>query len=364
MNLTIVGSSGFIGSNLTLDLTDDKRLNALFKITSESSRSDLEDAITNSHAVVNLAGINRSQEDQDFFNVNVEFAKVVAQLVKDSDKCETLIYLSSIHAGRSDVYGQSKEQGEQEIKRILDQSSKNLFIERFPGIFGKNAKPNYNSVISTFCHNLANGLEIKINDPEHKIKIAYIDDVIEHLKNLIFKEKYSKPLSPIYEATVGEIAQHLSDISNDDNFIPNVGNELVKKLHSTYLFYLKPERFVKNLKVHEDKRGAFAEIVKTSNGGQFSYVIANPGETRGMHYHHTKTEKFLVLYGKALFKQKNMFTGEIHEFILEENKPKTIDSIPGYTHSIENIGQGKMIAVIWCNEIFDESRPDTFYEEI
>ena len=364
MIVTIIGSNGFIGSNLVLNLSDDQRVDKLFQITSKSSSNDLKHAVDRSDVVINLAGVNRSENDQDFIDINVKFAKTVAQYVLNSNQCKKLIHSSSLHAGRSDVYGKSKEEGENEIKKILNNSSKEVFIERFPGVFGKNSKPNYNSVISTFCHNLANELEIRVDDPKKIIKIAYIDDVVGHIKNLIFSSNYSEPLNPIYEESVGNISKHLKDISNKDNFIPNLGNDLVKKLHATYLSYLNPASFTKDLEVHEDKRGAFSEIVKTSHGGQFSYVIANPGETRGMHYHHTKTEKFLVLSGKASFKQKNMFTGKVYEFILDEKKPKTIDSIPGYTHSIENIGKGKLIAVIWCNEIFDESRPDTYYKEI
>ena len=360
MNVCILGSEGFIGSNLYLSLTDDKRAKEIFKITSSSSIDDLSKAINDSDVIVHLAGVNRSDNESDFFEVNVNFTKIVVEKFCNSKKAKKLIFSSSKHAGRNDAYGKTKIDAEKILEKANKNSDKEISILRLPGIFGKNCKPNYNSVVATFCHRVANDLDLDIHDPDKEIEIAYIDDLIKLINYYIFDGGREKELTPIYSIKLKDLANDITVIANKDNFIPDLNNNFLKKLHATFLYYKKPEDIVTKLKVNEDKRGAFAEIVKTKSGGQFSYVTAHPGETRGIHYHHTKTEKFLVVYGKAKFRQKNMFNGNIIECILDHNDPKTVDSIPGYVHSIENIGDGMLIAVIWCNEIFNKDKPDTF----
>lgn len=364
MNITIIGSNGFIGSNLSLSLEDESSFEKLFKITTKSPRKELKTAINSSEIVINLAGVNRSKSDDDFIDVNVNFAREIATMVSKSPKTQKLLYASSAHAGRDDIYGKTKFQGEEAVKEILKKTNKEYLIERFPGIFGKNCKPYYNSVVATFCYNIANGKENIIDDPSAEINICYIDDVIAYIRKRITRQDKEIKLEPVYSIRVGDLDSKIKLIANSENFIPDMGCSLTKKLHATYLFYKKPNDFVTDLIVHEDIRGSFSEIVKTEKGGQFSFVTANPGQKRGVHYHHTKTEKFLVLSGKAIFKQKNLFTGEVYEFFLDSDTPKTIDSIPGHVHSIENVGDEKLIAVIWCNEIFDKDNPDTFFREM
>ena len=246
---------------------------------------------------------------------------------------------------------------------------KTAYIYRLPGVFGKWAKPNYNSVVSTFCNNIANDIPIKIDDRSMLIDLVFIDDLVElflfnlnNIKEGIFFPKIKK----INRISVGELSDQIHKFkeSKENLILEKVGSGLTRALYSTYITYLPKSKFIYRLKSHDDKRGSFVEMAKTLNSGQFSYFTAHPGVTRGLHYHHTKTEKFLVIQGNSRFRFKNIITNEYHEIYANGEEPSIVETIPGWSHDIKNIGDSILIVMLWANEIFDLKNPDTFQSEI
>ncbi|MFZ2541940.1 MAG: NAD-dependent epimerase/dehydratase family protein, partial [Gallionella sp.] len=243
-----------------------------------------------------------------------------------------------------------------------------VHIFRLPNVFGKWCKPNYNSVVATFCHNIALDLPIQINDPAASVTLVYVDDVVERFVQLmdgtdaVVGADGFATIVPQYTVTIGELARQLQAFkdSRSTQVIERVGTGLVRTLYATYVSYLPVESFAYTVPQYADQRGVFVEMLKTYDSGQFSYFTAHPGITRGGHYHHTKTEKFLVIKGRACFKFRQMQTGQEHELVTIGDKPEIVETIPGWTHDITNIGNDEMIVMLWASEIFDRARPDTF----
>ena len=239
---------------------------------------------------------------------------------------------------------------------------------RLPNVFGKWCRPNYNSAVATFCHNIARGLPIQINDPAAPVTLVYVDDVVERFIELmdgadaaVDAEGFAT-VTPQYTTTVGELARLIETFraSRDTLVTERVGTGLVRALYSTYVSYLPPELFAYTVPMHGDARGVFVEMLKTPDCGQFSFFTAHPGITRGGHYHHTKTEKFLVIKGEARFKFRHMQTGETHELVTSGAKAEIVETVPGWTHDITNIGSDEMVVMLWANEVFDRAKPDTY----
>jgi UDP-2-acetamido-2,6-beta-L-arabino-hexul-4-ose reductase len=254
---------------------------------------------------------------------------------------------------------------------LLDYARRNgapAAIYRLPNIFGKWCRPNYNSAVATFCHNVARGFPIKVNDPAAVLNLIYIDDVMDTFIAALddgFTTGFAEA-GPIYCSTVGGIAELIRGFgeSRKLNAIDDVGTGLIRALYSTFVSYLPPEAFAYPITSHRDERGAFSEMLKTKSAGQFSYFTAVPGCTRGGHYHHTKTEKFLIVHGEALFRFRHVLTGQTREVRTSADDPCVVETIPGWTHDVTNVGQGILVSLLWANEVFDRARPDTVMEPV
>lgn len=270
---------------------------------------------------------------------------------------------SSIQAGLDNAYGQSKAAAEKQIERYAAKSGAAYFIYRYPNVFGKWCKPNYNSFVATFCHNIANDVDITINDPAASVSLVYIDDVCTHALKLLTGTVDSgyKDVAPIYSTTVGEVAELIYRFKESRSTLITeaVGTGFTRALYSTWLSYLPTDKFTYTVPFNGDSRGIFCEMLKTPSSGQFSFFTAHPGITRGGHYHHTKNEKFLVIRGQARFKFEHVITGERYELNVSCDEFKIVETVPGWTHDITNIGNDELVVMLWANEIFNRDEPDT-----
>jgi UDP-2-acetamido-2,6-beta-L-arabino-hexul-4-ose reductase len=315
-----------------------------------------------------LAGVNRPENIKEFKTGNADLTRELCNAIIASGRRIPVIYTSSIQAAQNNPYGTSKQAAEDLLFDLQRSAGNPVHVFRLPNVFGKWCKPNYNSVVATFCYNLANDLPVKINDPTTPLKLVYIDDVIDRFIQLMdgadrdVDESGFEILHPQYTTTVGELAHQLQAFKNSRaNLITErVGARLVRALYSTYLSFLPSNSFVYPVPLYKDARGVFVEMLKTPDCGQFSYFTAHPGVTRGGHYHHSKTEKFLVIKGVARFKFRHMYTGEKFELVANGGAPTIVETIPGWTHDVTNIGDEEIIVMLWANEIFDRTHPDTY----
>ena len=366
MKVAVTGSNGFIGKNLCFFLQE--KGYEVFKIHSDTSKKELKDIISKSEFIFHLAGINRPKNDSDFYEGNVEFTQAITQLLIDNNKTTPILFSSSSQALRDNEYGKSKLAAEKIVEDYSKTTGALSYIYRLPNVFGKWCKPNYNSFIATFCHNAMHNKELFINDHSAKVTLVYIDDVCSSFTNLLETKPESGfySIKNQYESNVGEIAKIITSFKDFKNtlVIESVGVGLKRALYSTFLSYTDPKDFSYSISPNEDSRGIFCEMMKTKDSGQFSFFTALPGITRGGHYHHSKNEKFLVIKGKALFKFENISTGDRHLLNVDANKLELVDTIPGWTHDITNIGDEELIVMLWANEIFDHDKPDTYAREL
>lgn len=368
MNILITGSQGFIGKNLIQHLSEKKEV-TLLTFSRENTLSELPKLVNKADIIFHLAGINRPKELSEFYEGNSTFTELLCQAVLESGKTTPIIFSSSTQATNQTDYGKSKLQAEESLIKLNEKTQNPIAIYRLPNVFGKWCKPNYNSVVATFCNNIIHNIPLTINDPKAELNLVYIDDVITEFLTYITKsdhESTSKDLYktiPItYQTTVGELANTLQNFheQRQNMLIDRVGDGLIRALYATYISYLPKEQFAYPIQKHEDPRGRFVEMLKTQDSGQFSYFTALPGITRGGHYHHSKTEKFLVIKGTALFKFKNLLTNEYYELVTTGDAPQVVDTATGWTHDITNIGTDEMIVMLWANEVFDPNNPDTY----
>ena len=365
MQILITGADGFIGQNLQLFLKELPDI-SIDKYTLDNSPSELEDKIKTADYIVHLAGVNRPQTPEEFFSGNTDLTKTIIDLLNKNHLHIPIIFSSSIQAELDNDYGKSKRLAED---YILDNYHEGI-IFRLHNVFGKGCRPNYNSVVATFCDHIAKNEPITIDDPTKTIPLIYIDDICKTFINFITKkEQPSHPynyISPVYEITLKELADTLHQFKSDlaSIAVPDTGDDFTKKLFSTYISYNSLGQLSFAPQSNTDDRGSFTELLRTFNSGQVSFSTSKPGITRGNHYHHTKIEKFMVLSGSATLKMRKIGEKEVHAFTLSGTSP-TIITIPvGYTHNITNTGTEDMILLIWCNELFDKHNPDTFYEEV
>ncbi|EGR0211443.1 UDP-2-acetamido-2,6-beta-L-arabino-hexul-4-ose reductase [Vibrio parahaemolyticus] len=363
MKILVTGAKGFIGKNLCTMLRE-QGYSDIIEIDRETSRDELVESLKIADFVYHLAGVNRPKDDKEFLSGNSDLTSFIVQELKNLGKKVPIMVSSSIQVDRDNPYGSSKRLAEQAVEQYGEETGAPFFIYRFPNVFGKWCRPNYNSFVATFCHNTLNDLNITIHDPSAPVKLVYIDDVCAALIMLLEKKDISgfKQISPEYQTTVGDVAELLQSFkrSRDNLITENVGEGLVRALYSTYLSYMSPEQFSYTIPSYGDERGVFSEMLKTKQAGQFSFFTAHPGITRGGHYHHSKNEKFLVLKGKARFKFEHIGTGERYELETEGCAPQIVETVPGWSHDITNIGEEEMIVMLWANEIFDREAPDTF----
>jgi len=377
MNILITGSNGFIGKNLSSQI---KQFNnyKISTFTRLDSKNSLDNKIKDSDLIIHLAGENRPKDPIDFNTSNVLLTQDICSAIDKADKKIPILFLSSEHAetyslkpkdSNNYIYGKSKREAEIYLENFSSISGNSVIIYRAPGVFGKWCKPNYNSVVSTFCHNIANDLPVSVDNPNTTLSLVHVDDLIAQIlldiKN--FKTGFSyTEVNNIYTITLKELEDILSSFreSRYTLILNDIGSGIKKLLYTTYVSYLSPENFCYEVPIHADERGVFVEILKTSNSGQFSYFTSLPGVSRGEHYHNIKTEKFMILSGKAKFAFRNIITNEKYEIILSEGGSKIIETSPGWAHNITNIGNEKLIAVVWANEIFDKDKPDTIFEKV
>lgn len=364
MKVLITGARGFIGQNLAAQLRD--RAGAIVvPYGRESSREDLTRALAEVDVICHLAGVNRPDTVDEFTRGNTDLTRMLCAEVRQSGRRVPIIFTSSVQAERNNPYGASKLAAEQALLEHSKMTGAPVHIFRLPHVFGKWCRPNYNSVVATFCHNIARDLPIQVDDPAHGLLLVHVDDVVETFARIVAGESgfgtYCEVRSS-YPMTVGELAHQLRAFRASRHSLMSdpVGTGVVRALYATYLSYLPAEAFAYDLPKHEDARGVFVEMLKTSDSGQFSFFTAHPGVTRGGHYHHSKTEKFLVVAGQARFRFRHILTNETHEIRTSGDSPRVVEMVPGWTHDITNVGDDRMIVMLWANEVFDRDRPDTF----
>lgn len=392
MKILVTGAKGFVGRNLCMairqiregyDRREDHVLCAdpaqieVFEYDVDSTPEQLDQWCAQCDFVFNLAGVNRPKDNSEFMAGNFGFASQLLDALKKHGNTCPVMLSSSIQAsleGRyaGSEYGKSKRAGEELFFDYGRQTGASVLVYRFPNLFGKWCRPNYNSAVATFCHNTANGLPIQVNDPAVELDLAYIDDVVEELLRALRGEATRMEdgycTVPVHhQTTLGFVADTILSFPklNEELGVPRLDDPLVKKLYSTYLSYLPKEKFIYDLKMNCDARGSFTEIIRTADRGQFSVNISKPGITKGNHWHHTKNEKFVVVSGHGLIRLRKLDTDEIVEFEVSGDRIQVVEMIPGYTHSIINLSDTQdLVTFMWANEAFDPGKPDTFYLEV
>jgi len=399
MNILITGAAGFVGKNLTAALqclkngTDRTRPNlsigTLYLYDIDSPETVLEEGCKNADFVFNLAGVNRPKSQEEFMQGNFGFASTLLSTLKKYNNTCPVMLSSSIQAtlvGRyaDGEYGKSKKAGEELFFRYAEETGAKVLIYRFPNLFGKWCRPNYNSAVATFCHNIANDLPITVSDPNIGLELLYIDDLVaEMLDALEGKEHHCEfegvdtllqqdgrycaaPVS--HKVTLGQIVDLLNSFKAQPQtlMMPEIPDgSFAKKLYSTFLSYLPEEKVIFDLKMNEDARGSFTELLKTEKCGQFSVNISKPGITKGQHWHHTKWEFFIVVSGTGLIQMRKIGTDQVLEYRVSGERIQAVHMLPGYTHNIINLSETQdLITVMWANEHFDPQKPDTFFEVV
>lgn len=377
MNILITGAKGFIGKNLIAELKNinegkakgygfDKQL-VLFEYDVDTDPDLLDGYCRDADFVFHLAGVNRPKEQSEFMEGNFGFTSTLLDSLKRHGNSCPIMISSSIQAELNNPYGASKKAGEDLLFEYGRATGAKVLVYRFPNVFGKWCRPNYNSAVATFCHNIAHGLPIQVNDPSVNMTLVYIDDVVRELIDALqgnaFREGDFCKVPTEHRVTLGEIVDLIYSFkeSRQDLMVPDMGNEFTKKLYSTYLSYLPEDKFSYPLKMNTDHRGSFTEFLKSPERGQVSVNISKPGITKGQHWHHTKNEKFLVVSGKGVIRFRKPDEEKVIEYFVSGEKLEVVDIPVGYTHNIENLGESDMVTVMWVNEIFDPEHPDTFF---
>lgn len=381
MKILVTGAKGFVGKNLVAELENikygkDKTYPLtqdieIYEYDIDTDKSMLSEFCKDCDFVFNLAGVNRPETESEFMSGNFGFASdLLDELKKNNNTCPVMLS-SSTQAALDNPYGKSKKAGEDLFFDYSKETGARVLVYRFPNVFGKWCRPNYNSAVATFCNNIANDLPIQVNDRSHKMTLVYIDDVVNELINALCGSQtkdgdYCKvPVE--HNTTLGEIVDLIYSFkqSREDKSVPDMTEgSFSKKLYSTYLSYLPTDKFSYPLKMNIDNRGSFTEILRTADRGQVSVNISKTGITKGQHWHHTKNEKFLVVSGKGVIRFRKIGEEKVYEYFVSGDKLEVVDIPTGYTHNIENLGDTDMVTVMWCNECFNPDKPDTFFEEV
>ena len=398
MNILITGAKGFVGKNLTAALRNIKdnkdrthpnlKIDELYLYDIDSSDEELDEACKNADFVFNIAGVNRPQNPEEFMQGNFGFASKLLDTLKKYNNTCPVVLSSSIQAtliGRYDSdYGRSKKAGEDLFFDYAEETGAKVLVYRFPNLFGKWCRPNYNSAVATFCNNIANDLEITVNDPSVTLELLYIDDLVDEMMCALEGKEHHCEFDGIdtvlcdngkfcaapitHKVTLGEIVSLLESFRNVPSTLvmPEIPyNSFAKKLYSTYLSYLPKDKASFVLKMNVDDRGSFTELLKTEKCGQFSVNISKPGITKGQHWHNTKWEFFIVVSGSGLIQQRKVGTDEVLDFYVSGDKIEAVHMLPGYTHNIINLSETEnLVTVMWANEQFDPNKPDTFFDPV
>lgn len=368
MNVLVTGADGFIGKNLCVAMAEREGF-AVLPVTRATSAAALLAAVGEAGAVVHLAGVNRPQDPAEFDCGNAGFTAHLCDLLVQTGRPVPVAFASSIQALQDNPYGHSKRAAEERLTLHAANTGAPLSIYRLPNVFGKWCRPNYNSAVATFCHNIARGLPVQINDPAAIVQLVYVDDVVSELLRFLVEPPAGTvfaEVAPVYQATVGGLVEQIRAFGDVRSSLltERVGEGLVRALYATYVSYLEPTQFSYGVPKYGDQRGVFVEMLKTKDSGQFSFFTAHPGISRGGHYHHSKTEKFLVIKGRARFKFRHILTDEVYALDTSGDEPVIVETIPGWAHDITNIGDEEMVVMLWANEIFDRARPDTIASKV
>ncbi|MDR4925442.1 capsular polysaccharide biosynthesis protein CapF [Peribacillus simplex] len=369
MNILVTGAKGFVGKNLIAELKN-KGYNKIFEFARENDLSLLEKYTKECDFVFHLAGVNRPNDESEFMDSNFGFTSKLLELLKKHNNKAPVLITSSIQAETDNPYGKSKKAGEDLLYNYYKETDIKVYVYRLPNLFGKWSKPNYNTVVATFCHNIARGLDIEINNPDAELNLCYIDDVLEEfLRALdnhptVLDDYCVVPIT--HKIKLGELANLIKSFrqSRTNLSISNMEDTLTKNLYSTYLSFLPEDSFSYDLKMNSDYRGSFTEFIRTPERGQVSVNVSKPGITKGNHWHHTKNEKFLVVSGEGLIRFRKIDSDEIIEYSVSGDKLQVVDIPTGYTHSIVNTGERDLVTVMWVNECFNPEKPDTHFLEV
>lgn len=366
----VTGAKGFIGKNLCANLKDNKEIKVL-AFDRDNSEEELEEFLDQSEFIFHLAGVNRPQNEKEFDTGNRGLTEQIISSLKKKGKKTPILITSSIQAELNNPYGKSKKAAEKAVFDWAKSAGVKVYVYRLPNVFGKWCQPNYNSVVATFCNNIANNLEISINDSGKELNLVYVTDVIkDFLISLNGKKEVSKDgycyIERVFKITLKELADKIYSFRDSRKTlkVPNFEDPFEKFLYATYLSYLPEGQFGYNLEMKHDERGWLAEFIKSAQFGQIFVSKTKPGITRGNHWHHTKVEKFLVLSGEAEIKFRDLNTNKISSYKVSEKELKVVDIPVGFTHSIKNIGKGELITIFWADEIFNPEEPDTYFEEV
>ncbi|WP_342539069.1 NAD-dependent epimerase/dehydratase family protein [Sporosarcina sp. FSL K6-1540] len=369
MKILVTGAGGFLGKNLVAELKN-QGYEDLLLYTRNHTLKDLQEYTKKCEFVYHLAGVNRPENEKDFMDGNYGFTSELLKLLKKNNNKSPILITSSIQAEKDNPYGISKKLGENLLFEHSIETGAEVFVYRLPNLFGKWSKPNYNTVVATYCYNIARDLDIQVNNPDAELTLCYIDDVLEEFVKALEgnpnkNDNYCFVETP-YTIKLGDLASLIRGFkeSRTNLSVPNMDDALTKKLYSTYLSFLPKDQFAYDLKMNIDNRGSFTEFIRTPDRGQVSVNVSKPGITKGNHWHHTKNEKFLVVSGQGLIRFRNINTEEIIEYKVSSEKLIVVDIPVGYTHSIVNIGEDNLVTVMWVNESFNPENPDTNFLEV
>ncbi len=397
--ILITGSKGFIGRNLIAQLHNEG-INNILEFDKDTDRALLEEYTNKCDFVFHLAGVNRPKDDKEFKEGNSDLTAYLMELLKANPKRPGVAMTSSIQAALSNPYGESKKAGEGAVFSYGEQTGAPVFVYRLPNVFGKWSRPNYNTVVATFCHNVARDIPIQVNDRSTMLRFVYIDDVVQEFiaalagraaslsEGIIYGSSFEgrsdsrsvmtepalfpedadryKGIRKVFEISLGGLADMIASFkeTRKNLSVPDMSDALTSAMYSTYLSFLPEDEFAYDLKMNEDQRGSFTEFIRNEDRGQVSVNISHPGITKGQHWHHSKNEKFLVVKGEGLIRFRRIDSEEVIEYRVNGRKLQVVDIPTGYTHSIVNIGNEDMVTVMWASEPFDPEHPDTYYMEV
>ncbi len=372
MKILVTGAGGFIGKNLVCRLRN-KGFEDIFEYTRQSTEEDLKRYCAGCDFVFHLAGVNRPKEESEFEAGNAGLTRRLLSCLEEAGNTVPVVLSSSTQAESENAYGSSKRGAEEAVRAYGERNGIRVYIYRLPNVFGKWSRPEYNSAVATFCYQVARDLPIRVNDPEHPMKLVYIDDLTEEFAKLPeHPERETGPDGivvpgfPVYETKLGRIAETIQSFGKQRETygVPQLSDALTSKLYSTYLSFLPRDGFSYPLKMNCDERGSFTEFIRTPDRGQVSVNVARPGITKGQHWHDSKNEKFLVVQGKGLIRFRKVGETEIIDYHVSGEKLEAVEIPTGYTHCIINEGDTDLITVMWASEAFDPEKPDTYHEEV
>ncbi len=364
MEIAVTGANGFIAKNFIYSFVGNNIIN-INTITRKTSKVQIKKILNKCKVLYHFAGVNRPDKKKTFKKDNFELTKFICNYLEEKKLKTQIIFSSSIQATKNNAYGNSKKRCEKLLLNLKKNNGNNIFILRLPNIYGKWSKPNYNSVVATFCHNIARNKKVYISDPNSIINLLYIDDLVLKLKEytkIRLNKKIINLIKPNDKITLQQLYNRINyfEENRTKKIIGKISKGLNKKLYSTYISFLPKTKIIYNIEKKDDPRGSFAEFYKNKDTGQVSFFIAKKGKIRGHHYHHSKVEKFLVVKGKAIFNMFDISTKKRFNFNLDDKNLKIVESIPGYQHYIKNVGNSDLIVLLWSNEIFDVKKPDTY----